>query len=172
MGRKRYVPQYTSLFHSLLHAALPAEFPACLETYLELSLLYSPRPGMALVPGLPAHETYRLPVPAAELFRLAVFPRYTSTVTRVANAEIRRIVQAQLDKGWEERRLGAVRSKVASVVAVWVTTMFERKCFADYTVRDKADQCRLRRKSTDAQRAVLEIRSSYMRIPVRPMVSQ
>lgn len=113
---------------------------------------------MAAVPGLPAHETYRLPVPAAELFRLAVFPRYTSTVTRVANAEIRRIVQAQLDKGWEERRLGAARAKVASVVAVWVTTMFERELPLATGKMKAADfGCRLRRRPADAERHVLEV---------------
>lgn len=138
---------YSSHFHSLLHASLPASFPAHMHRYLSHSLQNAsfpahPLPPTSLIPlagpaaaidgphgqtQAQAASTRRTDpfAPSAQLNRLGFLTRYGATVMRVAFEEIERVAKEEADKGWEERRMGEARRRVAEGVGRWVEGIWD-----------------------------------------------
>jgi anaphase-promoting complex subunit 2 len=67
----------------------------------------------------------RVTPPSPHLGRLAMVPRYSATLSKVAYEEIERIVKDEAAKGWDGRRVTRARQRVGDGVANWLSGMFE-----------------------------------------------
>ena len=121
-----FASQFTTVFHSLLHSSLPPIFPEYLKDLFTASLSALPEhltepPRSETVLGDIPHTYYKVPPPSAHLSRLGVFPRYATTLSRVAFDEIERIAKEEAAKGWDTRRLTRARQRVGEGVANWLS---------------------------------------------------
>jgi anaphase-promoting complex subunit 2 len=130
ISRPKMVSQFTTLFHSLLHSSLPPIFPDYLKDLFTASLsalpehLVEPPPTAKVLQDIP-HSFQKVPAPSAHLSRLGVFPRYATTLSKVAFDEIENIAREEAAKGWDQRRLTRARQRVGEGVANWLAGMVD-----------------------------------------------
>jgi anaphase-promoting complex subunit 2 len=124
------VSQFTTLFHSLLHSSLPPIFPDYLKDLFTTSLaalpehLVEPPPSVNVLQDIP-HNFQKVPAPSSHLNRLGIFPRYATTLSKVAFDQIESIAKEEAAKGWDQRRLTRARQRVGEGVANWLAGMLE-----------------------------------------------
>ncbi|GFZ51497.1 hypothetical protein JCM24511_09264 [Saitozyma sp. JCM 24511] len=136
----KLIIQFTNLFSTLLHSSLPPSFPGHFESFLRSSLsrlpshLSDPPPHPNLLQTVPMNYQ-RVTPPSPHLGRLAMVPRYSATLSKVAYEEIERIVKDEAGKGWDGRRVTRARQRVGDGVANWLSGMFEGNDSAQNALR-------------------------------------